>query len=122
MHTNKQTALPTPVRLGVALGLAALALGVLLVLTAMAAPGDLDPTFDGDGKVTTDFGGDNLGYAVAVQPDGKIVVAGHSNSGGTYDFAVARYNADGSPDTTFGASGVVTTDFGGDDRGSAVAI
>ena len=73
-----------------------------------AAPGDLDPTFGSGGKVTTDFGGDDQAFALALQPDGKIVAAGSS----TQNFALARYNADGSLDATFGSGGKVTTNFG----------
>ena len=71
--------------------------------------GSLDTSFDTDGKVTTDFGGNDNGSAVAIQTDGKIVVAGSSNYPGNFDFAVARYNSDGSLDTTFDTDGLVTT-------------
>jgi uncharacterized delta-60 repeat protein len=86
--------------------------------------GSLDSSFSSDGKVTTDFGGfsDN-GISVAMQMDGKIVVAGRSSNGNNYDFAVARYNTDGSLDTNFDNDGKVTTAVGSsDDYGSAVAI
>src|SRR5688500_7833226 len=74
--------------------------------------GSLATTRDGDGKVTTDFdAGLDFGYAVAIQADGKIVAAGYADVSGTRDFAVARYNADGSLDTTFDGDGKVTTDF-----------
>ena len=64
------------------------------------ADGSLDTSFDTDGKVTTDFGsGDDSARAVAVQPDGKLVVAGYAANGTDDDFAVARYNTDGSLDT-----------------------
>ena len=65
-------------------------------------PSGLDPTFDTDGKVTTQFGGDDTG--MAIQPDGKIVMVGGSIS----DFVLARYNTNGSLDTTFGTNGLVT--------------
>src|SRR5688572_28114950 len=86
--------------------------------------GSLDTTLDGDGKVTTDFdAGLDFGYAVAIQPDGKIVAAGYADVSGTRDFAVARYNPDGSLDITFDTDGKVTTDFAGDiDLAYAVAI
>src|SRR5262249_55313112 len=82
----------------------------------------------GDGKVITDFGSsyDN-GFAVALQADGKIVAAGVSYQGvplfgGTgFDFALARYNSDGSLDTTFDGDGKVTTPFGPNDGALAVA-
>ena len=81
--------------------------------------GSFDTSFDGDGKVTTNFGGTAAaGYGVARTPDGKIVVAGLKEFVGTgfdYDFAVARYNEDGSLDTSFGAGGKVTTDFASTD-------
>ena len=76
--------------------------------------GQLDISFDTDGKLTTDFaGGWNEAQAVALQPDGKVVVAGYTYNGGNSDFALARYNADGSLDVTFGSGGLVTTDFAG---------
>jgi uncharacterized delta-60 repeat protein len=91
----------------------ALAISVAGLGSAQAAAGALDPTFDIDGKVTTPIASgaaDDHGNAVAVQPDGKIVVAGYSDQGITLvDFALARYNSDGSLDTTFDADGIVTT-------------
>jgi uncharacterized delta-60 repeat protein/uncharacterized repeat protein (TIGR01451 family) len=86
--------------------------------------GDLDPSFGTDGKVTTDFLGDtDECHDMAIQTDGKIVLVGRSNgSGGDFDFALARYNSDGSLDTSFGSGGKVTTDFGNDEIGYAVAI
>ncbi|MBM3934624.1 MAG: hypothetical protein FJ319_10040 [SAR202 cluster bacterium] len=81
--------------------------------------GSLDASFDGDGKVITDIGGFDLGMgdvadAVVVLPDGKILVAGHAavSSQNSTDFALVRYNSDGSLDGTFGSGGMVTTDFG----------
>jgi uncharacterized delta-60 repeat protein len=86
--------------------------------------GSLDTTFDSDGKVTTaisDYG--NTANAVAIQADGKIVAAGESFDYVSFDFAVVRYNADGSLDTTFDGDGKVTTRFGsGNDIARAVAI
>lgn len=92
--------------------------------TANAQPGSLDNTFGTGGKVTTTFGtADDYGNSVAIQSDGKIVVAGISKPGTNFDFALVRYNSDGTLDNTFGTSGKVTTDFGGaDDRGNSVAI
>jgi uncharacterized delta-60 repeat protein len=85
---------------------------------AVAAPGALDPTFGTGGEVTTDFGGFDSAQAVAIQSDGKIVATG--SSGG--DFALARYNADGSLDASFGGGGKVTTDFAGFDAASALVV
>jgi uncharacterized delta-60 repeat protein len=97
--------------------------------------GTLDTTFSGDGKKTTDFpGGRDLAYAVALQSDGKIVVAGQTVLSSTNsDFEVARYNIDGSlddgtandstPGDSFGTGGRQTTDFfGKQDIASSVAI
>lgn len=75
--------------------------------------GSLDSSFDNDGKVTTAFGPLNDGAnSVAIQNDGKIVVAGYASNGSNLDFAVARYNTDGSLDTTFDNDGKVTMAIG----------
>ncbi|MGH9034909.1 MAG: calcium-binding protein, partial [Acidimicrobiia bacterium] len=72
--------------------LLAVALMALAVMPAAAAPGDLDTSFGVGGVLTTNFGGTyDWAYAVAVQPDARIVAAGVSNAGKTYDFALARY-------------------------------
>ncbi|MDP2902349.1 MAG: cadherin-like domain-containing protein [Methylovulum sp.] len=85
--------------------------------------GSLDTTFDHDGKLNTDFGGNDGGYGVAVQADGKIVVAGNTLVNAQRDFAVARYNSDGSLDKTFSGDGKLTTDFGGlDEYSKSLAI
>jgi uncharacterized delta-60 repeat protein len=71
--------------------------------------GSLDSTFGNAGVVTTDFGQGLESYAVAVmiQPDGKIAIAGEAS----YEFMVARYNANGTLDTTFGNDGFTLTNF-----------
>ncbi len=86
--------------------------------------GSLDSSFDGDGKVTTAIGsGTDTASGVALQADGKMVVAGTSNNGTNNDFALARYNADGSLDTSFGSSGTVMTAVGPSaDYGQGVAL
>jgi uncharacterized delta-60 repeat protein len=90
----------------------AVALVIVIANPAAAPPGDLDTTFDVDGKVTTDFAGArDDALAVAIQGDGKIVAAGLATFGGDTDFALTRYNTDGSLDTTFDGDGRVTTDF-----------
>ncbi|TAL48966.1 MAG: hypothetical protein EPN89_06350, partial [Methylovulum sp.] len=88
------------------------------ILTANTAPTFLF----GGGKVATDFGGNDDGNSVTVQADGKILLGGWSNIGSSYDFALVRYNTDGSLDTSFGSNGKVTTDFGDDERGHSVAV
>lgn len=79
--------------------------------------GTLDTSFDFDGIVSTDFGsnGDDEGKSVAIQSDGKIVVAGISSNGFHWGFALIRYNSDGSPDNNFGTGGKVTTLIGNSD-------
>lgn len=78
--------------------------------------GTLDNAFGNGGKVLTDFnGGDDVAYAVSLQSDGKIVVAGYTYNGAVYRFALARYNTNGSLDNSFGSGGKVVTDFGTDD-------
>jgi uncharacterized delta-60 repeat protein len=90
--------------------------GLSLPLFAQAAAGSLDPSFGSGGTVLTDFGNSNgdAGRAVAIAPGGKIVVAGFSQKGasGDPDFALARYNRDGSLDPSFGSGGKVLTDIG----------
>jgi uncharacterized delta-60 repeat protein len=74
--------------------------------------GSLDQTFGNGGLVTTDLNEYENARAVAIQPNGKIVVAGSiSRSNRTNDFVVIRYNEDGTLDSSFGQDGVVTTDF-----------
>ena len=76
------------------------------------ADGSLDTSFGTGGKVTGIGTGADVGNSVTVQADGKIIVGGYAVIGGTFDFALARYNADGSLDTSFGTGGIVTTDIG----------
>jgi uncharacterized delta-60 repeat protein len=85
--------------------------------------GELDTTFGDDGKVTTELRpGLNGAYGVALQSDGKIVVSGFSSNGVDLDFAIARYDVDGSLDATFGRRGVVTSAFGpGNEIGNGLA-
>jgi uncharacterized delta-60 repeat protein len=67
----------------------------------------IDTSFDGDGKLTTDFGGNDVATAVAVQPDGKILVAGYTTANGGTALILARYNNNGSLDASFGTNGRV---------------
>jgi len=91
--------------------------------------GSLDTSFGNRGIVTTIFPAGSYAFDVALQADGKIVAAGTHfvdfNPGdmSDTDFALARYNPDGTPDATFGAGGQVTTDFvGKEDDAFAVLI
>jgi uncharacterized delta-60 repeat protein len=75
--------------------------------------GTPDATFDGDGMVTTTILQNAGAHAVALQADGKIIVAGDARNSSNEDFfTVVRYNPDGSIDATFGSSGMVFTSFG----------
>ncbi|WP_227837743.1 NHL repeat-containing protein [Nocardia aurantia] len=93
--------------------------------SATEAAGTLDAGFGSAGAVSADFGSSaDRARAVAVQPDGKIVVAGSTQDPVQGDnFAVARFTPDGRPDTPFGDQGRVSTDFGGKaDVANAVAL
>jgi uncharacterized delta-60 repeat protein len=96
-----------------AVTVAATVLALVLTLpgVAAAAPGDLDTSFSGDGKVLTDIADDDQAYDVAVQPDGKILSVGSSADNASIEgrWALTRHNADGTPDTGFGTGGTVTT-------------
>ncbi|MCY7409323.1 MAG: hypothetical protein LH473_03550, partial [Chitinophagales bacterium] len=78
--------------------------------------GSLDNSFSGDGKLITsfnDFSYADYGQAVAVQPDGKIIEVGMSNDNSAVrGFGIVRFNADGSPDMTFGNGGKLVIPIG----------
>ena len=80
--------------------------------------GTPDTSFNGSGKVTTAFGNKTLESAadVAIQPDGKVVAAGWTFINNSYDFALVRYNLNGSLDISFDADGKVSTNFAGSNR------
>lgn len=84
-----------------------------VTLLRYGSSGDLDNSFGLNGIVATSVGLGTEFEAVALQPDGKIVVSCSSftNANG-YDFAVLRYNSDGSLDDSFGTGGIVTTAIG----------
>ncbi|UBF25627.1 tandem-95 repeat protein [Kovacikia minuta CCNUW1] len=82
-----------------------------LALVRYNPNGTLDSSFGTNGVARTNLGGINNGRDLVIQPDGKILVAGDSTSGSFSNFAVVRYNANGTIDTSFGSSGVVVTDF-----------
>ena len=82
--------------------------------------GSLDSSFGDGGIVTTTFlGQGSYAFAVALQPDGKIIAAGTDfvnfspEDSSDTDFALARYNSDGTPDATFNGDGQATTNFDG---------
>jgi uncharacterized delta-60 repeat protein len=73
--------------------------------------GTLDQTFGTGGKIVTAFAGSSMATSAVLQSDGRFVVAGTCTSG-THEFCLARYNADGSLDSTFGSFGEVMTKVG----------
>ena len=85
----------------------------LCTFTVARGQAELDLSFNGTGKVTTDFSaGSDVAYDVLVQSDDKIIAVGISNQGADPStFALARYNTNGSLDTSFGVNGKVITDF-----------
>lgn len=104
-----------------------------------SSDGLADSTFGTNGEMTTNInarGNDDQGRAVVIQADSKIVVAGHAdisthtfiNNGQdeiinrTDDFALVRYNSDGTLDTTFGANGKVLTNFAATSDDAAFAV
>src|SRR5207245_8040541 len=76
------------------------------------ADGSLDLTFNGTGKVNTPITVNDRAWALALQTDGKIVVAGDTNDGNPSKFAVARYNSNGSLDSSFNGTGTSVKSFG----------
>ncbi len=97
-------------------------------LARLLPDGSLDSTFGSGGTVVTDFsqaGNDNSAEAVAIQADGKLVVAGWNQLGGSGTDvvpALARYNANGSLDSTFGAAGQVSNTSLIDDNGGPASV
>ena len=89
-------------------------------LTRYNTDGSLDTGFGENGQVITNYiyspnNGEDVAYAVALQPDGHIIVAGDTlNCETSYDFGLSRYNPDGTLDTSFDGDGLVTTDLDGD--------
>jgi uncharacterized delta-60 repeat protein len=98
----------------------------LISPSAAFADGLLDTTFGTGGFVTTPTPietSNDQANSVVLQSDGKIVVAGYAHNGNNDDFAVARYNTNGSLDETFGTGGIVTTPIGtSTDRANSVVL
>ncbi len=96
-----------------------------LILFRYTANGAPDNTFGANGKVSSVFGTNSAyeqGASIAVQPDGKIVVAGRLANAGPTVFLVARYNSGGTVDNTFGTNGSTTIKFGDNDEAKAVIV
>jgi len=73
--------------------------------------GNIDDSFAGDGRKTTDFRGSDEAFDVAIQPNGRIVVVGTTNADGHDDFALARYRKSGKLDDSFSGNGKAAPDF-----------
>lgn len=92
----------------------------LIICSAVLQPlhaqfgGELDTTFHHDGLAVSNIGiGYDVGFDLAIQPDGNILVGGGSNfiAGTETDFSFVRFLSNGNPDISFGGDGIVTTDF-----------
>ena len=88
------------------------------VLLRYFADGTPDGTFGVNGVAVVDFGDDEYAFGMAIQPDGRIVLGGGSG----FDFAVARFMTNGTPDPTFGIGGQRVTDVGGSDLAYSIAL
>ncbi len=106
-----------------------LAIGLATLTEASnSVTGELDTSFSGDGILITNINQNDQPEAIAIQSDGKILVAGTSNftlgtsSFTSGDFAVVRYNTDGTLDTTFGTGGIVTTSINNFDRATDIVL
>jgi uncharacterized delta-60 repeat protein len=84
--------------------------------------GTLDTTFGTGGQVITNLGLSSEIRSIALQSDGKIVAAGFLSNGANDDFAIVRYNSNGSLDTTFSGDGKLSTDLGSYDSIYSIAL
>lgn len=100
--------------------------GSVFAIARLEFDGAFDTTFAGNGKRVVDFGVDNgndvTAAAVALQDDGKILVAGTLEGSSGMQFALARVDAAGEPDDSLDGNGKVVTEFGPDAVGAAVAV
>lgn len=94
-----------------------------IAVARLTTGGELDSTFSGDGMVTRDFNyGLDEGWDVAMQGDGRIVVAGSAYVDGLHYQAILRYNTDGTPDDELGGYGYRLVSFGADAYGRGLAV
>jgi uncharacterized delta-60 repeat protein len=93
-------------------------------LAGYTSNGTLDPSFGNGGLVATDFAGatDDIAYAMTMQRDDKLIVAGRTGEYPAFDFGLIRYNSDGQLDQSFGTGGKVTTNLSSSDYAFAVAV
>lgn len=96
---------------------------MVVIVARYTTDGSFDRKFSGDGKVSIDFPYPSVNArALAIQQDGKIVVAGTAYNGSNTDFMVLRLTRDGILDTSFGNNGIQMSDFGGYDEAYSLAI
>jgi uncharacterized delta-60 repeat protein len=93
-----------------------------LLLFRFNTDGTIDPIFGTGGIVETDLGGWEAGTSVAIQNDKKIVLSGYSTSNENNDFILLRFNSDGTPDHSFGESGVVYANLMGQGTCKSVVV
>ena len=91
-------------------------------LVRYTASGNLDRSFGRGGTVVTRLGSYSDGLAIAIQRDGKVLVAGRAWTGSRTDFALARYTVGGKLDSSFGRGGMLLTPFGSWNGAEAVAL
>ena len=86
--------------------------------------GTLDQSFSGDGWQKADFSGKrDRAYCIAIQPDGKILLGGFTGASGSEDFALVRYNQNGTLDSSFSGDGKLTIDFdNSSDQANSIAV
>ncbi|MCK0155512.1 hypothetical protein MWU49_17490 [Alcanivorax sp. S6407] len=100
--------------------------GIDFALVRYNSDGTVDSGFADNGIAVHNLAGGagtDIATGLAIQGDGKILAAGRADTGSDYDFAVARFNTDGSLDSGFGTTGAVLTDMGGiNDFGAAVIV
>lgn len=96
-----------------------------IIILRFNTDGSIDNSFGSNGKVVSEVANTELdiAYSIVLQSDNKIVVVGTTDVGGTKaDIVLLRYNANGSPDNTFGTKGMIITDLGGYDVGVSAVL
>ncbi len=91
-------------------------------LVRYEADGTLDSSFGRGGVQTTDFGGEDSAQDLVLRSGGRILLAGSSDAGGSFDFALAGYTPKGRADPDFGERGALLTDFGVGSEDAATAV
>jgi uncharacterized delta-60 repeat protein len=93
-----------------------------MALARTSAEGALDRSWDGDGLALARARDATVATDVLLDPEGRAVAAGHSSAGPQHDFALARFDAAGAPDRSFGGGGMVLTSFPGVTVARATAL